>query len=140
MGEARCRVHERRVAVPQVAAEHERALLVVIVVFQLHDRRAEDVPRVEQRQHQARNDFDGRLVLESAELADRGFGVFARVERLDRGLALARTLLVLPLGLSLVQVAGVRQHDLAQGLAGRMCVDGPLVALLHERLLQRPAN
>ena len=121
----RGRVHEWRVPVSQVTTEDQRAALPLVVVLELHDGRTEDVTRVEQGQCEAGRDRRRRFVFEAAEQVDAGLGILPRIEWLDVRLALAGALAIFPLGLFLVQVARVRQHDVTQGFAGSVRIDGP---------------
>ena len=61
------------------------------------------------------------------------FRVLQRVQRLYQRLPFVTPLAVFPLRVLLVQVAGIRQHDLAQRFRRVLHIDRSVVALFNEQ-------
>ena len=133
VGDRRRVVHHGRRGVAQVAAEDELATLAQVLDRQFDDRRAEDVAGFVQANLNARQDLLLLYKLEADELLHDSCRIVLRVERLDRRHALAAALPVLPVGVFLVQVRGIPQHDCAQRARRSVSVDRPLVALPRQQ-------
>ena len=122
-------------AAADVAGKKEPLLLSAVVLvddLQQDLRRAEDVAGVEKGQRHPVGDRHRPLVAERHELAQAALGVLLHIERFDRRQAVLGAVLVEPLGVLLVDVGAVVQHDLAQVARCEGRVDVAREALLAE--------
>lgn len=115
-------LHQRRTGVAQIAGEHQTPGQVVVVNFQFHYGRAENMPGIVEGQADARRHFMGLAVGQRLASLEGALGVHRVVQRFDFRLAQARPPLVFPLGVVLLDVRRIQQHQLDQlagGLGGK---------------------
>ena len=121
------------VDVAQVSGEEELFLHPVLAEPHLHTGGAQQVAGVHEADLAALEELDGLAVFGGDQVVGHLKGVFHGVQRLHRGPACAHPLLVLVLGLHLLDVGRVLEHDVQQ-LAGEAGgEDLPLEALLDEQ-------
>ena len=99
------------VHVAQVAGEDQLFGHAVFGAPQLDLRRAQQVARVVKAHPDPFAQVDHLSVFTGVHLLEDGLGVVQGVERLHRGQTGALALLVFPLGIPLLDVGGVPQHD-----------------------------
>ena len=102
------------------------------VEFHQDDRRAQEVPGLQERGPQAVAQADGGAVVGAREERLRGLGVGDAVERLDLLLGPRGPLGVPELGIFLLDMGRVGQHDAAQVGRGRRRVNPPAEPLPHQ--------
>ena len=127
------RVAQDRLArLTEVAREDELRLLAVLLHVDFEDGRAEDVARIAEEDAQVVRQTQLLVVRDRRKLLERIERVVDAVERFDRRIAAALSLAVEHLGIRLLDMCRVGQHNLGE-VAGRLRrVDRPLESLAHE--------
>ena len=114
----------------QVAAVRRREL-------HLHRRRAEHVAGVPVTQMNAGGRLDPAVILDRLEQLQRLAGMFLGVDRIDRRFALALPPAVVAVGVGLLDLGGIQQHEGQQIGGWRRAVDRPVEPVFHQ-LRQQP--
>ena len=115
------------VVAPEIAREHQPHG----THGQLDGRRAQNVPGAPEHRRRAVRHGKRRVVPRRPDEPQRGVGVIHGVQR-QRRLVLRVPVAVRPLGVLLLQVRSVRQHDAQQVRRARRAVDGPAEPLPDE--------
>ncbi len=99
------------VDVADIAGENERLVHAALVKLERDARAAEQMPRVGEHRRHALAQLDRLTVLAGGDELKDVHRVLGGIERLDRLAARALALAVLILGVALLNVGGVEQHD-----------------------------
>ena len=102
------------VEIADIAAEHHLALHAVLGHKDLDAGAAEQVAHIAEADGEVLADLHQLVIAHRAQMRDGGLGVVERVDRLIRRSAGAAAFAVAPLGLALLNVRAVAQHDAAE--------------------------
>ena len=102
------------VEIADIAAEHHLALHAVLGHKDLDAGAAEQVAHIAEADGEVLADLHQLVIAHRAQMRDGGLGVVERVDRLIRRSAGAAAFAVAPLGLALLNVRAVTQHDAAE--------------------------
>ncbi len=83
-------------------------------------------------EREAGNELLRLPVLDAAQQSERPLGIFHRVQGFDRRFAAFTSLATLVLGVFLVEVARIGQHDFAESARRVLDPDGPVVTLADQ--------
>ena len=125
-------VDDGLVGVAHVAAENDFPGFLALGQPQFNGGRAQQMSRVVHPEDDALGHLENLLILAGPQQPDGGLRVVHVIDRLHRGLTCPFRLPALPLGLGLLNVGAVQQHNPAQVTGGLGGVDGSGEAVLAQ--------